>query len=85
MAMEARPVLQKIVLDHRYQKYSLFALTGVIVFEYGLKEGTMFHWFPLKPRDAVMLGQSSQTGCSRSSLSLLSISVWFSVPSSRSP
>ena len=40
---ENHPV-QKVVCDHRYGKYSLFALTTGIVFEYDLKAGVVKDW-----------------------------------------
>ena len=38
--------VQKVVCDHRYGKYSLYALTTGIVFEYDLKTGVVKDWFP---------------------------------------
>ena len=38
--------VQKVVCDHRYGKYSLYALTTGIVFEYDLKTGVAKDWFP---------------------------------------
>ena len=38
--------VQKVVCDHRYGKYSLYALTAGIVFEYDLKTGVVKDWFP---------------------------------------
>ena len=37
--------VQKVVCDHRYGKYSLYALTTGIVFEYDLKTGVVKDWF----------------------------------------
>ena len=38
--------VQKVVCDHRYGKYSLYALTTGTVFEYDLKTGMVKDWFP---------------------------------------
>ena len=38
--------VQKVVCDHRYGKYSLYALTTGSVFEYDLKTGVVKDWFP---------------------------------------
>ena len=38
--------VQKVVCDHRYGKYSLYALATGIVFEYDLKTGVVKDWFP---------------------------------------
>ena len=37
--------VQKVVFDYRYSKYSLYALTAGIVFEYDLKTGVVKDWF----------------------------------------
>ena len=37
--------VQKVVCDHRYGKYSLYALTTGSVFEYDLKTGVVKDWF----------------------------------------
>ena len=51
VAAASRPVVRKVVLDHRNGKKSLFALTDGIVFEYGLTEGEVILWFPFKTGD----------------------------------
>ena len=38
--------VQKVVCDHLYGKYSLYALTTGIVFEYDLKTCVVKDWFP---------------------------------------
>ena len=38
--------VQKVVCDHRYGKYSLYALTNGTVFESDLKTGEVKDWFP---------------------------------------
>ena len=46
MASAENHTVQKVVCDHRYGKYSLYALTTGIVFEYDLKTGVVKDWFP---------------------------------------
>ena len=43
--------VQKVVCDYRYGKYSLYALTAGIVFEYDLKTGVVKDWFPSELKD----------------------------------
>ena len=49
VAAASRPVVWKVVLDLRYGKISLFALTDGIVFEYGLTREKWFAGFPSNP------------------------------------
>ena len=51
VATAPRPVVRKVVVDHRYGKNSLTALTDGIVFEYGLTEGEVVLWFLFKHGD----------------------------------
>ena len=46
VAFAENHTVQKVVCDHRYSKYSLYALTTGIVFEYDLKTGMVKDWFP---------------------------------------
>ena len=46
MASAENHTVQKVVCDHRYGKYSLYALTTGIVFEYDLKTCVVKDWFP---------------------------------------
>ena len=46
MASAENHTVQKVVCDYRYGKYSLYALTAGIVFEYDLKTGVVKDWFP---------------------------------------
>ena len=51
VAAASKPVVRKVVLDLRYGKNSLFALTDSIVLEYRLTEGEVILWLPFKPGD----------------------------------
>ena len=44
----ARPVVQKIVRDHRHGKNSFYATTDGAVFEYDLNKCCVIDWFPLR-------------------------------------
>ena len=45
MASAENHTVQNVVCDHRYGKYSLYALTTGTLFEYDLKTGVVKDWF----------------------------------------